>query len=306
MLALQHCSGYWSDGVCSGASLDSSLNTSVTCTHFSGKTLFIHVVNLGKNGAKINAVLRLNIRFNTAFPTIGSLIHRNVCTNRMYCQKNIIPIVHKTRLKITCPKANCLLTIAHHIEANTPVKVVQIFAHITIAIEAGNQIIFEFKAASVKTQTALLDCNMIVIIIHITKYIGRLRSANAVKSKLCCSISTLSFIKSNPRNSNPNPMNSFARLLHFLSLANMIISPPIVIIGNAKAEILNAPNPNRDTNNHVNVVQMFAHINNPKAFCSCMTPAPTKAIEIRVTRLLLCNKAVTAVPTDMDFNELSV
>ncbi len=272
----------------------------------SGNKRCIHWVNASKNGKNIMAVLTLKTKLSTALPITGSLTHRKVCVNQMYGQNKTIPITAEITLNITCAKANCLFIVFPPREAKTPVKVVPIFAPITMAIDAGKSITPELIAAKVSTHMALLDCKTTVTKIPIRKKRGRPNWAYCAKSNVCCSISTLSFMKSSHKKSSPNPTSNVDHCFPVFPLVNKRLIHPIARIGKANVAILNSPNHNRATSNEVKVVPILAPMSTPMALLNLIIPAPTKAIAIKETKLLLCNSAVTNVPTSIEFQALLV
>lgn len=97
-------------------------------------------------------------------------------------------------------------------------------------------------------------------------------------------------------------MTSFAKLRHHFPLAKTMLPHPIASSGNANAEILKLPKPSHATSNEVNVVPILAPISTPTALLRCITPAHTKAIAIKETRLLLCRIAVINVHDVIDLH----
>jgi len=110
-------------------------------------------------------------------------------------------------------------------------------------MDAGKVISHPASAAKVITDIALLDWITSVTITHMRPNHRNDISLYAARSKLALSVSTLSFINHIPINKSQNQTNNFPiRWTFSLLPPNNSIIPPIAMIGNAKADILNSPN----------------------------------------------------------------
>ncbi len=241
--------------------------------------------------------------FKIAFANTGSdsmLIMYPV--NLISCQKNTIHIIAEITLNRTWPTANCLFEDAPHSEAMTHVIVVPILDPITIAIDAGNQIIHDHKAAKVITLIAELDWIIKVTTAHISQKPRKDMSLYWARSKLALIASTLSFINPIQMKRSQNHTSNFPiHILFSLLPAVSIRIHHSAIIGSANEAILNSQNPRYDTKMELTVVHTFAQIITQILFCKLINHAHKNPRSNKVTRLLLCNTAVTTVHIDSDF-----
>lgn len=190
------------------------------------------------------AVLALNMTFSTAFHMTGLLEnHKKSIVNQIYCRKKSTPISHERILKTTWLTAICLFILSPQSEPITAVKVVQIFAHMAIAIEAGKLMSHPSSAASAIIHSAPLDWITTVAITHRSPNHRRLRFAYWVKSNDALMASTLSFMKSSQRKRSQNQRRSFAHWIYLSFFRKINETHQIPIMGSANAEILNCPNP---------------------------------------------------------------
>lgn len=197
-----------------------------------------------RNGANIKAVQTLKMVLSIALANTGSWsISMMSQVSLISCRKKMIPIMAEITLNNTWATLSCLLETAPPSEAMTPVIVVPILDHITIAIDAGKVISPPASAAKVMTDIAELDCITSVTTTHIKPNHRRDMSLYAARSKLSLSVSTLSFINHIPMKSNPNHTSNFPiRFTFSLLPPNNIINHPTAMIGKANDEILNSPN----------------------------------------------------------------
>lgn len=253
------------------------------------------------------AVDALKITFNTAFPITGlSANHKTSLVNQMYCQKNIIQIIHEITLNKTWEVAICLFIRLPPKDQIIAVKVVHIFDPIAIAIDAGNEIIPASRAASAMIHKAPLDWITKVTIIHNIPNQKRLMSAYWVRSKVALIASTLSFMKSNPKKRSQNHTSSFAQFSCFSLKLKINASHQIAIIGKAIADILKLPNPITAASNGSIGDQIFAQKINQIAFFNASTPAPAKARVSNDNKLLLWRILVVQNHVKIDFHQVSV
>jgi len=244
------------------------------------------------NGTKKNpnniAVDALKIIFSTALPIIGlSAKPKTSFVNHIYCQKKTTPITHDRKLNKTWEVAICLFMRLPPSDQIIAVNVVHIFDHMAIAIDAGKVIIPASRAANAIIHNAPLDWITSVTIIHKIPNFHNAISAYCTRSKLALIASTLSFIKSNPRNRSPNPTSNFAHCSFFSLRLNINASHQTAIMGSAKAEILKLPKPIKAANNGNIGDQIFAQKMSQIAFFKARTPAPANARMSRDNKLLL-------------------
>ena len=119
----------------------------------------------------------------------------------------------------------------HPSDARNAVRVVQMFAHIIIATEAGKLIIHHPTAVIVIMPSAPLEDISAENNIPKTPNHQRDNHAKSLISKLSFMASTLSFMNPIPMKNNQNPIISFAYQSRFSCLINMRISAPMPMSG---------------------------------------------------------------------------
>ncbi len=224
----------------------------------------------------------------------------------MYCQKKIKEITTDRTLKSTWLAASWVFIRLPPNDPRTAGKVVPIVAPLPIATAAGKLIIPPSNAANVNMLTAPLELIIIVRINHRSPNHHRLKCLNCSIQNCPWRASTLPFIKSNHKNNNQNHTIIFATCCRFSDFRNIKLIPPTAIIGKAKADILNSPNPIRAASRGSIGDQTFAHNNNQIPLLSAKIPAPAKAKISKDSRVLLCKRLVVQNHVKIDFRPVSV
>ena len=191
-------------------------------------------------------------------------------------------------------------------EARNAVHVVQIFAHIMIATEAGKLIMPPPTAVIVMMPSAPLDDISAEKTIPNTPNHRNERLAKSLISKLFLIASTLSFINPIQMKKSQNQMISFAYQSRFSDLMNIRMSAQIPINGYESVAISNSLNQISAANNGSIGEPTLAPMITPIAFCNGMIPAPTKARMSSETSVLLCNNVVVHVPVQIAIHPVCV